>query len=569
MSGKKLETDVRGFTVLELLIVLLISSIVILVLGTVLASSFEVLRKGETRSQLQSNARNALNYLSDNIASANIIPRSVDRNYNFLDDAMLYNPADNSGDFGIDAEYVVGRPEDVNDPTSPHILPAGCMMSEAFSDRLMLKHQDDLTLDLFNSIRGIKQIQPNLLEFNGQRVSSKTSIFRLAVPTTGNMIYYLSDRLHNRQYSDPASPFPETYSVRNRSESFVLYESMRLELKEYASEGGTPNPAVVGDPAVSFADFDFPIASNITRVKFEYFHRVPVWLVDPNDPDTAYLEDTNDSNGPDSPVLMGWKLVPIDVMDNSRTSWSFDDIYLDPSQFGSQSAYASAAASRFNFWNIDVFYNEPPDRPRDAPFDFYGWLSNGNYGSFEFDEEQIIGVDNNQALDPIVSTDFGNCDGIPDGDGIPDEPVPAWWLPYLSAIRITVVATPNAVIDERVRESGRKTDPAGRPVYYNPDSPIPYSDPSRTIPLTNLKDLYIGEGKDVVVSRMVYPELTYKRELAIYPNDTRIGIERRADYNTIMGEIACLDRSTSPIDTGGPFDVRDRYWELREYDDRN
>ncbi|MCD6119086.1 hypothetical protein J7K50_04515 [bacterium] len=547
---------VGGFTIIEMLIVLLISAIVIAVLGTVLASSFRMLRSGETRAQLQNTARSTLDYIASNVATANVIPRALDRDYDFVDDADL-------NEFGIDAEYVVGW-EDAADPDI-HWFPAGTYISEAWSDRIVTRHQDEMTLDLFGSIRNVRMVQPNLLEFNGQRVSSVTSIFRLALPARDSTIYYLSDNLHNGQYTSANVNFPHSFSAKNRSEECVLFHSMRLELKPYTQDNAAnPNVGVSGDPTVKYSDFEFPVAANVTRLQFEYFHKVPLWLPDPDDPTTAYLEDTNDSGDLDSPVLTGWMLVPIDVSDNERSFWDYNDIYRD------ESVPAATRVADFNNWNVEVFYNEPsPDNPENAPYDWFGWLSDGTYTSFEFDVEDIIGIDNGEALAPDYTEDFGNCDGIPDGDGVPDNPVPAWWLPYLEAVRITVITTPTSIIEERKHASGVRQDVNGNPVYYNLDNPVPFADFARTIPLTSAHDLFIGEGKDIVVSRMVYPELSYHMTPVIYPDDYRLYGMRRGDYNYDMGRRASFADTVSPVDEGGPVEPRDRYYELEAYEDRN
>lgn len=542
----------RGFTLLEMLIVLAISSIVITVLATVLASSFRMLRAGETRSQLQGIARNTLDYVAENVATANIIPRSEDRDYNFVNDAAL--PAD--GGFGIDARYVVGWRQN-----NQHWFPAGREISEAWSDRIVTQHKDNMSLGLFGEIRNVSQPGPSLIEFNNQRVSSVTNIFRLAIPASDNMIYYLSDNFNNGQYGGPDVNFPEYHYTRNRREDCVLFHSMRLELKPYAQQGASnPNTGVQGNPNVSFADFNVPVSTNITRLQFEYFHKVPFWLEDPDNAGEALMEDTNDSGRLDSPILAGWTLVPIDVADNSFSSWNYNDIYRD------QSVSPSQRVDNFNQWNVDVFYNRPdPENPQNAPPDFKGWLSSGAFVDIEFDVRDLIGVDNGNPLSRHPGLFFGNADGIPDGDGVPDNPVPMWWMPYLEAIRITVIATPQSVIEERRQASGVKRDSNDNFVYYNLDSATPYADFARTIPLTNARDLFIGEGKDVVVSRMVYPELSYKLTPIIYPDDQRLLLNRRADYNYFTAGSATKPVGVSPIDEGGPTSAVDRYWELDNY----
>ena len=542
----------RGFTLLEMLIVVAISAIVITVLATVIASSFRMLRTGETRAQLQGLARNTLDYVAENVSTANLIPRSEDRDYNFVNDAAL----ESQGGFGIDARYVVGWVQN-----NQHWFPAGREISEAWSDRIVTRHQDTMSLGLFNQIRSVSQPSPNLIEFNNQRVSGVTSIFRLAIPASGNMIYYLSDNFNNGQYDFPDVNFPESYYARNRREDCVLFHSMRLELKPYAQTAATnPNPGVQGDPSVSFADFNVPVSSNITRLQFEYFHKVPYWLEDPNSAGEALMEDTNDSGTLDSPILAGWTLVPIDVADNSFSSWDYSHIYRD------QSVSASDRVDDFNRWNVDVFYNRPtPEDPQNAPPDFKGWLSTGAFVDIQFDVRDILGFDNGNPLSRHPGLFFGNADGIPDGDGVPDNPVPMWWMPYLEAIRITVIATPQSVIEERRRSSGQRLDSNGNPVYYNLDSPIPYANFSRTVALVNARDLYIGDGKDVVASRMVYPDLAYKLTPIIYPDDPRILQIRRADYNYFTAGSVTHPEGVPPIDEGGPISAVDRYYELDNY----
>jgi prepilin-type N-terminal cleavage/methylation domain-containing protein len=75
----KRNSSAAGFTLIEILVVVLIGSIVMVVLISVLGSSFEILRTGETRAQLNSNARIALEYICDDIVSASGIPLSFDR----------------------------------------------------------------------------------------------------------------------------------------------------------------------------------------------------------------------------------------------------------------------------------------------------------------------------------------------------------------------------------------------------------------------------------------------------------------------------------------------------------
>jgi len=274
-----------GFTILEMLIVLLISTIVIAVLGTVLATSFRLLRSGETRAQLQGIARNALDYVAGSVETASSIPLADDRDYSWVglkDDAEL--PPEG---FGIDAEYIVGYP-DASDPNI-HWYPAGAHISEAWMDRIVVQHKDEY-FQLGGSLT--RPVTQQDKERTSNMTSFSSSLFRLYVPAKDNMIYYLSDEAHNTQYAAANVLFPHAFSALHRSESFILTHTISLEQRAYTQPNPeNPNPGIKsGTIQQIFPPREDPIAGNITRIQFEYFHRVPIWLADPTDPNDAYLE---------------------------------------------------------------------------------------------------------------------------------------------------------------------------------------------------------------------------------------------------------------------------------------
>ena len=118
----------RGFTLIEILVVVLIASIIFLMVGTVLASTFSLIKSGETRTQLNDNARQAINRITKLVQSATLLPQMDDRNMDGLPDHL---PA-SSGQFGLDAEYNMISGFDNGSP----FITAGFLMSGCFSDQL-------------------------------------------------------------------------------------------------------------------------------------------------------------------------------------------------------------------------------------------------------------------------------------------------------------------------------------------------------------------------------------------------------------------------------------------------
>jgi prepilin-type N-terminal cleavage/methylation domain-containing protein len=568
-TEKRFGCEDEGFTLLELLIVLLITAIVSLVLGTVIASSFQIIRTGETRAQLQGNARVALDFMASDLSTMTGIPSMVDRDYNGVQD----DQPTAVGGFGSQAYYLVGQ--EVNNVIT---VPTNIFLSEAFSDHIMTEHAYDMPLSSSGKIADLGAVESTPVFFQGQRVAQLRSLFRLAVPADQLHPYYLAGDNSSRMVNNNAIPwYPSTVQVGGRSETGVLMDERFYKFRGYSDQATVQNPGVPESGAVpSATDYqnegarfqlfpDYPVASNVTRIKFEYFHKAPVYQLDNNG--AVLYVDTNADGHADSPVVAYWKLVPVDVVDNSQIKIDYRDQYnrslLDLPGGGT---IPVGNVSAYNTWNMDAWYtaNDPPGRPKE-PKDFNAWTTDGKFQAVYYDTKDILGVSND---DPGGDgTPDGNADGIPDGDGIPDDPLPAFWIPYVKAIRITVVATPASVIQERMNKSGKPAK-NGYILYYNLDSPVPYADQSRTLPLVNMRDAYIGEGRDVIMSKMIYPKLMYATDPIVDPRDSRLtsgsGYMRRADVNYYRGFFASTIDQVSPDRRGVPVDIPSKYLERNQ-----
>jgi hypothetical protein len=244
------------------------------------------------------------------------------------------------------------------------------------------------------------------------------------------------------------------------------------------------------------------------------------------------------------PLLANWELRQIDVaydkglyVDGTGATYagsfySLSDMYPEGRNDGKLTGSHVSVGNPVGLqnWNCSAFYDS--DSTGDGisdngPVDRFAFLSTGVDGAgnpidggseqLRPDFQPLLGNSYYQSsLDPTGVGDLGDADGIPDGDGVPDDPVPSWWLPYLRAVRITVTATPRDIIEERRSQSG-KPGKDGTVLYYRLDSPMPYLDPDRTQPLPDRKRDYIGMGKDIVLTKMVPVDYSYKLELASDP----------------------------------------------------
>lgn len=569
---KMKRSPTSAFTLLEMMVVLLIASIIVLVLGVIAKSTFDVLRAGESRSQLTNGGTIALDYLAQDIESATTIPLMNDRDLNGVPDD------DEVAGYGIDARWVVGY-----ESSNIHYVPANFFMSEAFSDHLKTLHSSVYRTSGSSGVVSEELSPPKNIRIQGQRLANYSSYFRLAVPTSLNsgQPYYLSTYRVNNTY---LNYYPELVTVGFRQESHVLTQDLSMAYRAYETPGGTANVGTNPTPGYNYYNFyNQPIGTNVTRIRFEYFHEVPVYKV--NDGGQVAYRDLSDGSitwhdaptfdtgntagvvANSVPIIDHYELRHIDVAANSPdigggdTYYNMQDQYTDAflsdalignSNYQNQPWGDDAA---YSAWNIGMYWNDPTTDPDNPPVDHYAWTTDGEFRAVRYDTAYFIGYDNS---DP-TGWDAGNADGIPDGDGIPDDPVPAFWLPYLRAIRITVVATPTSTINQRRNLSGKVR--GGRVVYYNPDSPIPYQDPARTVPLTSARDFYVGEGKDIILTRMAYPHKMFKLELAIDPGDTRLGVTRRADWNFFIGTSAGYTDPLDPDSLIRPLTPYGKYYE--------
>jgi prepilin-type N-terminal cleavage/methylation domain-containing protein len=518
----------RAFTLIEVLVVLLIASIVLVVLAQVLGSSFEILRTGEQRAKLNSNARVLLDYLASDVTSATSIPLADDRDLNGYKDE---DPDPTKG-YGTNAVWRVARI--VNNVPVVH---SSFFLSEAWGDRIVTSHDSK------------------------------------AFSTSGLV----------------------------SAESFS-------------------NPRVIGDGLSRVRQV--PVADNISRVHFEYLHQVPVYLsrVSGGGLEIAYQDtQTGDINWiaasstrtgamiNQEPIISHWEQRPVDVaydqiagggtfVDGTtgasygRMVWNLRDQYpegLDPAKLDGTHVTPNtgtglgtlSGSGVENGWNCTVFYNTSTSGtgiPDNAPIDRFAFVSTGvsngtavegGIAQLRPDMEVLQGSGYyNYSIDPTGIGDFGDADGIPDGDGIPDDPVPGWWLPYVRAVRITVVATPQRTMDERRERSG-KDGSTGTPLFYRLDSPVPFSDAARTRPLYNLKKDYIGAGNDLVLTKTVPVNFSYRKDLVWDPRSTELvqqfSTQRRVELNYSRGSRMMINDS---INVNGGVKARSPLDKLYELD---
>jgi prepilin-type N-terminal cleavage/methylation domain-containing protein len=590
----------RGFTLVEMLVVILIVSIVLAVMISVLGSSFEILRTGETKAQLMSDARTALDYVCRDIDSAADIPLAKDRDLNGWRDETPQDanrtPPDVGYPYQDDGDYAIWRiawPDQNNLP----VVAASYFLSEAWSDRILLSHE----AKQYGS--GVGLLSPNyanskeLISGGRSDYAEFTTLFRLALPVApldpaagdpASMPYYLQppDRVFlgsvplGRIYG-----YPDVVAAGPHKETAALMEDQFLYFQ------GSAEPHRSGR---------IPVATNITRIKFEYLHEVPVYTsrVLNGNVELAYqnLDDgsinwrspfwaADDVYEDEVPIVSRWELRQIDVafdrdyVDpgtgsiNAGTYWMLADEYpegLDPNKLSGDDSgtdrgthvglgAATMHSDSHTGWNCSAFYNtstSPGSAADNAPIDRLAYvtdsLSNGvqiSGGIAALRPDMAMQGQGylSYAEDPTGIGDFGDADGIPDGDGIPDDPVPGWWLPFLRAVRVTIVATPQQVIRARLERSG-KEGKLGTTVYYRLDSPVPYSDPERTMPLYNQKQDYLGSGRDLVVSKTVPVSYADRADLLWDPRAATIGdtLLRRVEINYLRALIKLASDPTEP-----------------------
>jgi len=591
----------RGFSLVEILVVVLIASIVLAVLASVLGSSFEILRTGESRAQLNSNARVALEYITDDIATASYIPLANDRDLNgVLDESSV--DGYNLGAIWRVAWY------DNNVP----VVASSYFISEAWSDRIRTVHDSTVIVDGQQVENRSFTVPKTLTAAGKERVAEYSSLFRLAIPANNQMPYYLAmewDRngdgeitladLRNTGTANPSASgdgfgeivgYPELVPVGAHKETAVAVQDIFADYRD----GSSQRYRLI------------PIASNITRIKYEYLHEVPVYQsrFTGNNIEVAYQdltdgtihwvqEDSERSSEMENrvPLLSHWEMRVIDVADNSAYTdqgtgatysgmiWRLADQY--PEGYDSAKTDGShvnpntglglgvASGSTHTGWNCSAFYNTSTSggASDNAPIDRLGFVTTGASGpnaleggiaAFRPDMAAIHGSGYyNYTTSPTGIGDFGDADGIPDGDGVPDDPVPGWWLPYLRAVKVTIVATPKRIIEERMAASGQRSKgpkavtgiPSvdGNPnVYYRLDSPIPYGDPDRVVPMLNMRKDYVGSGQDMILTKTVPVDFVYEAEPFTDPFSSELGGLRRVERNYFRGLVTLFHDPVDP-----------------------
>jgi prepilin-type N-terminal cleavage/methylation domain-containing protein len=584
----------RGFTLIEILVVLLIASIVMAILVSVLGSSFEILRAGETRAQLNSNARTALDYVCNDLTSASYIPLATDRDLNGYADETP-DPA-----FGYDTA-AIWRVAFLSNNVP--VVAASYFLSEAWSDRLMTAHTS-VTMVSGQSIRNQNFSIPRTLVSGGSsRVAEYTSFFRLSLPANSAMPYYLLPPRHTMNGavtpSGQITGYPDVIPAGPHKETAALVEDF---FYKYEGESEPRRVRLI------------PISSNITRVKFEYLQEVPVYLsqVNGGQVQVAYQDTVNgDIQFEDEfwegssivqstvPLIDHWELRPVDVAYDvdwtdgvtgalyGGNHWLLADQYpegvntgkLNGAQAGTTGVGGGLgylAGGSLGGWSCSAFYNTSSagsgGASDNAPVDRFAYVTRALSGAQQVSGGMAgvradMGMLHGQTYldyseDPTGIGDFGDADGIPDGDGVPDDPVPGWWLPYVRAVRVTIVATPQQVIAERRVKSG-KAGKGGTRVYYRLDSPVPYFDPDRLIPLYNQRQDYIGAGRDVVLTKTVPVDFAYRSDVVTDPRSALIDQYslRRAEINYALGGSKMFRDPLTPEDMIRAVTPSGKYYE--------
>jgi prepilin-type N-terminal cleavage/methylation domain-containing protein len=584
-----------GFTLVEVLVVLLIASIILTILATVLSSSMEILRTGESRSQLNASARNALDYLVQDVSTASDIPLSTDRDLNGYDDGDPL-PADGGNGYNLQATWRVAHLVN-NIP----VTDSSMFLSEAYSDHLQTEHNNRAwALGGIDTLFTQAFTPPKVIANGGtdDAVDYK-SLFRLALPANSSFPYYLG-KVGGTIYG-----YPEEVPVGTHKETAALIEDLYYHTVDKATNQPDPDVHQVRQ---------MPIASNITAINFGYYQEVPVYesRINSGGLQIAYQNlntgdlnwvspnaDLNDNGMYNSvPVLDHYELRQIDVaFDNSDYTDGPTNAHYGHTFFAPADQYPEGYDTRkldgsnttvgthfgLQSWNCSAFYDidsNGDDIADNAPIDRLAFVTTsvgasgqaieGGSAALRPDMSNLLGGSYYQySTNPTGVGDFGDADGIPDGDGVPDDPVPAWWLPFLRAVRVTVTATPRDTIDERRARSGKAASD-GTILYYRLDSPVPYIDPARTQPAPDRKRDYVGPGRDIILTKMVPVNFAYKLSLATDPQQyaqmvaARPGQgipERRVEFNYFRGADLL---SADPYDPSSVIKARDsgeKYYE--------
>jgi prepilin-type N-terminal cleavage/methylation domain-containing protein len=602
----------RGFTLIEVLVVLVIAAIVMSVLISVMGSSFEILRAGENKAKLNANARLLIDYIANDLTSASYIPLASDRDLNGYPDE-----ADPANGYRDNAVWRVA--EVINDVPVVH---SSFFLSEAWSDRIMTRHFNNAFLGLDTGYAGDEGTAiPKVIRSAGNdRAAQWISFLRLAIPANAKMPYYLAqesdrdgngtiDQVNTGANFGVIQGYPEQAAVGPHKETAVAIQDYW-----YALEGEQEYQRIR----------QIPVASNITRIKFEYFHEVPVYqsrvsggtlqlfAQDVTDGSVGWINAGNARTSDMVPLVDHWEQRIVDVAYNSSNTNS--GLYSDPGtgtlygimSYRLQDQYPEgyndlkrtgthvSPATGFglgtngsggidNGWNCTVFYNIDQDGDGvgdNAPVDRLGFVTTGfsatgvpvegGIAQMRPDMEALQGAGYWAcSQDPTGRGDLGDAGGIPDGDGQPDDPVPGWWLPYVRSVRVTVVATPTKAIEQRTARSGQ-VGSNGQRVYYRLDSPTPYSDANRLHPLPNQKKDFVAPGADLILTKTVPIKFTYSSKLITDPKSSSLVQtsgsfqinRRRVELNYRQGEMKLFDDPVGYDTQIVPKGPLDKLWQM-------
>ena len=385
------------------------------------------------------------------------------------------------------------------------VVHSSFFLSEAWSDRLMTRHFSNAFLGLETGMAGddASAIPKVIRSAGSDRAAQWISFIRLAVPANQKMPYYLSqesdrngdgtvDQVNTGAVNGIIQGYPEQAAVGPHKETAVAIQDYW-----YALEGQEEYQRVR----------QIPVASNITGLRFEYFHEVPVYqsrvaggrlelfAQNVDDGSVEWIDAGAARTADMVPMIDHWENRIVDVAYNASNSnggmWSdpstgtlygimsyrlqdqYPEGYNDAKRTGSHVSPATGfglgtmgAGGADNGWNCTVFYNIDQDGDGDgdnAPVDRLAYVttglsSNGNaveggIAQLRPDMEILQGQPTGTTtLDTRGAATSAMPDGIPDGDGQPERPDPPGGCPMWRAVRVTVTATPTRSIERMATE---------------------------------------------------------------------------------------------------------------------
>jgi hypothetical protein len=83
-------------------------------------------------------------------------------------------------------------------------------------------------------------------------------------------------------------------------------------------------------------------------------------------------------------------------------------------------------------------------------------------------------------------------------------------------------------------------------VYYRLDSPVPYGDPDRIVPMHNMREDYVGSGQDMILTKTVPVDYVYKTEPITDPFSGELNGLRRVERNYFTGLVTMFSDPVDP-----------------------